>query len=421
MASSTRARKHERAFFGPPGPGTWLFIGLLAAIAGFAGMIFALPMLTVGGLLVSLVATTSLSTCCRKAINPIATDRLDELAHELRGPIVTIRGYADSFDGDDPTHNDACIEAIQRNAAFVGRLIDSAFGSIPVTPSHATFDLHRLIEDVSSAAQRAAEAKNIGFCVDLASNVPEHAAFDGDRWRQVVSNLLENAVKFTTHGTVSLCVDVDGGLLMASVCDTGCGIAKADIPSVFRPFARLEPSSTTGKGLGLHVAERLARDLGGVIRVDSAPGKGSVFAFSCPIHADLDRGGDCDGWHLLVVDDCPFQRRLLSRQLRKACAEPLEAASGEEAIEIVRSSRVDAVILDLQLDGLDGFETSQTLRDEGFDGVILGVSAHVTDPRAAQARSVGIDFLLQKPISTRDLLAHIAATPPLHARAREAG
>lgn len=417
MTRFTRFRTNERPEARPARPGAWLFIGLLASLGGFAGLIFALPILTVSGLLMSLLAITCLSHRIRRVLQSRASDHLDELAHELRGPIATIRGYAESFDREDPTHNDTSIEAIQRTAAFVGRLIDRAFDANPPTPSPPFVDLHRLIDDVTAIHQHVAQTKNIVFCVDIASNIPERAGFDGDLWRQVIGNLLDNAVKFTTHGSVTLGVAFDDGLLVATISDTGCGIAKEDVPSVFRPFARLQTEAIAGKGLGLHVAQRLARDLGGAIHVESTLGEGSIFALSCPLLMD----GVLDGWHLLIVDDCPLQRRLLSRHLRGACEGLLEASSGEEAVKTVRSTPVDAVILDLQLTGIDGFKTSQTLRMEGFTGTILGVSAHVTVPRTKRALAAGIDCLIQKPISRNDLLAALRTALAHQTRARNAG
>ena len=399
----------------------WLFLALFAALGGFAGLLFNLPMLTAGCLVAGLTTTTTLSQRRRQVTASVDLGLLTELAHELRSPVAAIAGFAEELDEANPFENAECIEAIKRNARFISRMVDTAFAVDSPSLSPNEILLRTLLHDFSTPLKTAAEAKGLSFTLTTASNVPQTLIFDADCWRQVVGNLVENAVKFTSSGSINLAIDYDGVCLHTRVRDTGCGIEGGYLSSIFEPFRRGASPTIEGRGLGLHVAQRIATAMQGSIDVESTPGIGSCFTFRCPVEKQVEISGCLTGRRILVADDCALQRQLIKRQLKNTNATLFEAVSGEEALAISRRVPLDTIILDLQLGGLDGLMTSQTLRQEGYKGMILGLSAHFNDAQTRLAPQKGMNELLQKPLHRTALLRVLSENHASNGSIRRAG
>lgn len=382
-------------------------LGLFGAVGGFAGLIFSIDSFVGLGLLASLAAATGMSSTRRRPLPQNQVHALAELAHELRSPLSAILGYAEELDPSDATANAECIQAIKRNSRYLGRLFDEAFaaGSAPRTTTET--DLHALLEEVTAPVAAAARAKGILFTMPIAQRVPEVVVIDADTVRQVITNLLTNAVAFTDAGEIEVAIDHHEDQLAVQVLDSGRGIPPNALSSIFDPFVRGDARAACavpGAGLGLNIARRLATAMGGSIDVESTLGEGSTFTFRFPAPRPVITAGLLKNRRIVVADDCPDSRRLFERILASAGAQVTCAATGKDALSCTRAQQPDAIVLDIQMDGLDGLKTASRLRAQGYSGFILGVSGQMNDARWAAGLDAGMDWLLQKPVPRAQLL-----------------
>jgi CheY-like chemotaxis protein/anti-sigma regulatory factor (Ser/Thr protein kinase) len=260
---------------------------------------------------------------------------------------------------------------------------------------------------------------------------------DGLRLRQVLDNLVSNALKFTDQGSVRIVVDLavsaKGPQLHIRVCDTGIGLSEEEQKKLFQPFVQADGSITRrygGTGLGLVLARRLAQLLGGDVRIDrSAPQQGTDMlvimpigdmnqsprpmampSVSCP---DLDSSQKLCGRRLLIVEDAEDIRELLRYFLMQHGALMETACLGEEALARMEEQSFDGVLMDLQMPVLDGMQTMTAMRARGFRGVIVAVTAHTLQGEREKCLKAGFDEFLSKPIQlpqVLNLLEHLLAT-----------
>src|SRR5690606_18242784 len=240
-------------------------------------------------------------------------------------------------------------------------------GRLEVRP--APFPLVSLIRDVAATATARAEAKGLSVQVDLTPNVPACVLGDAQKIRQILDNLLGNAVKFTETGGVSLQASIKSDRLVLAVRDTGPGLSAEAQARLFVPFHQTNEarSNEPGTGLGLAISQRLAHLMGGDLTVSSQRGAGSTFTLTLPleeIETDTETSAaspSITGYHgrrrtVLVVDDVEVNRRLLEDLLNALDFQVELAADADEALASVTQHRPDAIILDLRLPGMDGLE-----------------------------------------------------------------
>jgi CheY-like chemotaxis protein len=263
----------------------------------------------------------------------------------------------------------------------------------------------------------------------MASEVPKRVILDGRHVRQVLLNLLGNAVKFTPQGEVKLLIGLtDHSRLRFDVIDTGIGIEAENLSAVFQAFRQTRSGAELGgTGLGLTISHRLVRGMGGELKVESAPGRGSRFYFELPlVEADepsavvaADADGEAlssdarlaTGSHLtvLVADDSSVNRRILASLLESAGVRVITAAGGIEAVDLARAHRPDIVLMDLRMGDLSGFEaTRRIVADASTASIpVIAVSASAWAEVRQQARDAGCVDFLPKPVKADVLFAKL--------------
>jgi len=327
-----------------------------------------------------------------EALSRMRSRFLANMSHDMRTPLTGILGLSERM----------LREALSPKATRYARLITHSAGSLLEIVGDILdfarldsgrlelqawpFDTRQAVDQTSRIFAFAAEDKGLGFTSEVLDTVPECLLGDAFRYRQVLANLLGNAVKFTERGSVRLVVDAVPGsqglvLLRSVVIDTGVGIAPQNQARIFECFSQVDDSLSrchAGSGLGLSIARQLARMMGGDISLESAPGQGSTFTFTAvlavapaePAQPDASPKRDAAagaksalaGLRILVVDDHNANRILINDILREDGADVRLAASGRDALEVFRRSPFDLILLDLQMPGMDGIEVTHRLR-----------------------------------------------------------
>jgi CheY-like chemotaxis protein len=298
----------------------------------------------------------------------------------------------------------------------------------PDAPRQAAQDALRMFE-----VQAAARGLALEFIPEGA--LPDAVAIDPERFRQILLNLIGNAVKFTDHGAVRLRIrhDAGEGKLHACVEDTGAGMSAEQQRALFQRFSQVDASSARrhgGTGLGLAICKGLAEAMGGEIGVRSEPGRGSAFHFSiaapeaaadaAPAEA-APQALSLEGVRLLVVDDNRMNRELARAILENLGADFTEAEDGLSALEIAREAAFDAVLLDIRMPGLDGPAVLQRLREEPGPNRNAPILAFSADAELERFEEQGFDGVVRKPIEAMALVLTIVETLTAHeARAADA-
>jgi PAS domain S-box-containing protein len=367
-----------------------------------------------------------------EAANRAKSEFLANMSHEIRTPMTAILGYADILAAhlQDPGDLD-CVETIRRNGRFLIQIINDILdlskieaGKLEIQPER--FEPHRVVEEVQSLMDVRAREKGLPIRVEYDGPVPETIESDPTRLRQVLINLVGNAIKFTEAGEVRVVVrhDPNVGQLAFNVEDSGIGMSVEQQRQLFRPFSQVDGGMTRrfgGSGLGLVICKRLIEMLGGEITVQSSPGRGSRFSFGVatgPIEgvpmvrpgkeAAAPPAGKVErvpriGGRVLVVDDRPDIRHVARHLLHRAGVEVVDAPDGRQALdELEQADRLgrpfDAVVLDVQMPVMDGFETVSRLRKLGFDLPVIALTAHAMEGDRDRILKAGFDDHLAKPI-----------------------
>jgi two-component system, sensor histidine kinase len=344
---------------------------------------------------------------------PIA---LAEVAHELRAPLGGIEAMAELL-GETATSPDQerLIAGLKAAAAHLravaSEVIDAARGNTLTHPAAADFSLRGLLDGVSAAADARARAKGLTFHLTIDDSLPATMHGEGLRVRQMLENLLDNAFKVTAAGSVSLAVrQVDRrndfvGLLF-EVRDTGPGLSMSDREKLFRTFSRVD-NGVPGSGLGLSLVARMARSMGGDAGCESEPGNGAMFWFTLrlPVKGKAaDTQASTGDAPVLVVDDNHANRTIMRAILEHFGHAVVDAATGEEALDIVRAQPIKAVMLDQTLPGLSGLETLRELRaSQGSTGLIpvVPVTGRVAPEDKAAFAAAGANGFVEKPVNAR--------------------
>jgi CheY-like chemotaxis protein/anti-sigma regulatory factor (Ser/Thr protein kinase) len=267
-----------------------------------------------------------------------------------------------------------------------------------------------------------AEEKGLRLLLELAPDLPPWSHGDPARLRQVVHNLLANAIKFTHSGSVTLRAALAGEGIRIAVEDTGIGIPPGQVESIFKPFEQADSSITRrygGTGLGLSIAAKLVNAMGGSISVTSRFGAGSCFEFTIPLPAvppppeAAERTPDLSpprALRILIAEDNKVNLTVVRRILEYHRHTVLTAPNGRVAIEIWRAELPDLILMDIQMPEMDGLSASLAIRGEegGRAHVpIIALTAHALEGYSQQTTAAGMDAYLTKPIRESELLAAI--------------
>ncbi len=360
--------------------------------------------------------------------NQAKTRYVAGMTHELRTPLNSILGYAQILLKDPQVQGQrrAAVDTIHHSGEHLHGLIDDLLDLARIEAGKLRLDIAPLpmqefLDDVVRMVAPQAAAKGLAFELRTEGRVPQFVRADARRLRQILINLLGNAVRFTDSGRVTLLLDHSREVARFHVIDTGIGIAAQDLERIFLPFERGSAGRRTGEpgtGLGLTITHLLTQLMGGELTVTSSPGAGSTFTARLylsetaePGFARMPRHRPVSGYigarrSLLVVDDHPTQRQMLAGMLLPLGFRIREAASGRECLESVMEKRPDAVLLDISMDDMDGWETARRIRAQGLhDLPVIMVSANAFENQPARLAAAGCQGFVDKPVIESELLA----------------
>jgi two-component system, sensor histidine kinase and response regulator len=364
---------------------------------------------------------------------------LANMSHEIRTPMNAILGFTQLLERDAGLRESQRrhVEAIGRSGEHLLGLLNSILemskieaGRVAVTPG--ALDLDRFLQDLQVMFKVRAEGKRLRFEVQRVGAVPRHVVMDEGKLRQVIINLVGNAVKFTDKGGIvlragSMPGEGNSRILALEVEDTGRGIPAAELDNMFQYFEQGASAdrSEPGTGLGLAISRELVRLMGGDISATSSVGKGSLFRLTVPVT-------ECTGlevppkeetrrvlglvpgspaYRLLIVDDRPDNREVLSTLLSSVGFVTRQAENGAEALGLVASFEPHLVLMDIRMPGMDGYEATRRLKKlpRGENTKVIMLSASVFEENRQSALDAGGDDFVAKPYRESELFEKIRA------------
>ncbi|RST52084.1 response regulator [Variovorax sp. DXTD-1] len=364
-----------------------------------------------------------------EAANQAKTRYVAGMTHELRTPLNSILGYSQILlKAEAVAPPREAVQTIQRSGEHMLGLIDGLLdlarieaGRLQLEP--APLALPAFLDELVHMVRPQAENKGLAFVYTHSGRLPPWVHADAKRLRQILINLLANAVRFTDSGTVTLHVDARREVLRFDVVDTGIGVAPQDHQRIFLPFERGAAGRRRGEpgtGLGLTITGLLTSLMGGELRLAETSPAGSTFSVRVYLREVADPGPEAQSGALrrpvsgyigarrtlLVVDDQPVQRQMLAGMLAPLGFEVREAASGTECLDSLREDLPSAILLDLTMDDMDGWQTAALVRASGFDRIpIIIVSANMFENQGELLRAAGCQAFVGKPVIESQLIA----------------
>jgi signal transduction histidine kinase/ActR/RegA family two-component response regulator len=384
--------------------------------------------------------------------NRAKSEFLANMSHEIRTPMTAILGFAERLQDTDLTEAQRldAVETICRSGKHLLQVINdildlSKIEADKMEIERITVSPRQLIEEVERAVKPGATERGLWLRIEYTPDMPESIETDPTRLSQILLNLVGNAIKFTHLGGVHVVAGLAGSaddaeaaanpMMQFDVIDTGVGMTPEQMARLFSPFTQADSSTTRefgGTGLGLVISKRLAQVLGGTITVESKPGVGSTFrvlvatgtikheqtrdvdhAKRTPAAATVPESlPECLQGRILLAEDGPDNQRLVSAILRKAGAEVTLAENGRKAVDLAMTSwqqgmPYDVILMDMQMPVMDGYEATRALRQAGYQGAIIALTAHAMATDRQKCLDAGCDDYASKPIHRDDLIGMI--------------
>lgn len=378
-----------------------------------------------------------------ESANVAKTQFLANMSHEIRTPLASVMGFAEilSQEGISIEEKARSADAVKRNGRLLMRLIDDILDLSKIEAGklefeRTPFDLNELIKDVEASLSFRAKEKGVSLHFRRTGETKAHYVSDTVRIKQVFLNVIGNAVKFTHRGEVTVELDIRGKDLTQAiganfdwitlrVTDQGIGLSSEHSRRLFQPFGQADASTSRnfgGSGLGLVISREIARALGGGLElVSSEEGKGSTFQVKLLLEKvpSLSKGAeaepsidmtktaapaDLSAKNIMVVDDSPDNLTLIELFLQDTKAQMTFAKNGYEALDLLMEKKFDLVLMDIQMPGKDGHETTEEMRQLGFRKPIIALTAHATKSEQVKCIASGCDAVMVKPIDRKKLV-----------------
>lgn len=366
------------------------------------------------------------------AANRIKSQFLANMSHEIRTPLTTVIGQAEAIICRDVEPSDIYkeVEIIHDSGVYLLALLNDILDVTKIEENkfeleYSPQDLHVLLENINTMFSMQAKVKGLEFTLQQNLPVPFVINTDGLRLKQILINLLSNALKFTLEGSVKLIVDYDNKQLKFSVIDTGIGISEEQVEQIFQSFTQGDSSIRRrfgGSGLGLHLSNQLAGLMKGGITVTSELDKGSTFTFTMPVPNTSKASGILQGTldfdtisakplfngSILLAEDHDDNRRLIIRLLNKLGLTVYAAKDGFEAVNLFQEHSPQVVLMDIQMPRMDGIQAFKKLRSLGFNVPVIALTANAMQNEVEAYFDLGFDGYIQKPIDRHLLITTIA-------------
>tara|TARA_B110001454_G_C12723002_1_gene435613 strand:- start:2597 stop:4561 length:1965 start_codon:yes stop_codon:yes gene_type:complete len=379
--------------------------------------------------------------------NQSKTRFLSNMSHEIRTPLGVIEGFADlALDPNTcETDRNTYLTTIKRNAQGLTKLLGEILDLSKVEAGRmeieiTSFSLTELLNELVETFSLTARNRGLNLDVEFVGPFPNFVNSDPVRVRQILTNLISNALKFTERGGVKISARADARQSVTSpvsveiqVRDSGIGLTEVQKKRLFEAFVQADSSTTRkfgGTGLGLNLSKKLAHSLGGnLVMTQSDPQKGSTFTFtmnagvltdqdfsdrfrSLPInqknYQQSEYANELTGLSILLVEDSLDNQMLFARYLENAGAKVEIANDGLEAIDKVEEKTYDAILMDVQMPNLDGYEATRLIRTSGIKTPIIALTAHALKEERDRAMALGFDNYLTKPLNVRQLISMLS-------------
>lgn len=373
--------------------------------------------------------------------NKLKSSFLANMSHEIRTPLGALIGFTELLDDEtlSPESRNSYIQTIKRNGQVLLDLINDILDLSKVEAGHLKMEREptcpvTISRDVLSSLKVVSERKGLDLKLKIADDVPRQILSDAKRFRQILMNIIGNAIKFTEKGFVEVSISADSLSSISSritvrVRDTGIGITHAQADRLFSPFIQADDSMTRkfgGTGLGLALSRKLAQMLGGDVALESSEaGKGSVFAItivgsrlkdeladstraqSSVSDAGLNSAASLKNIRVLIVEDSADNQALMEIVLKRKGADIEFANNGVEGYQKALSSDYDVVLMDIQMPVQDGYITVQKLREKKYHRPIIALTAHAMADEKEKCLKIGCNDYLSKPINQKQLIEKI--------------
>jgi signal transduction histidine kinase/CheY-like chemotaxis protein len=361
---------------------------------------------------------------------------LANMSHELRTPLNAVLGFSELMTRDPETNQkqNENLSVINRSGQHLLGLINDVLDMSKIEAGRTELepvpsDLRLLLQDIGDMFKQRAEEKELEFNLQLQADLPAYILLDVSKFRQVLINLLGNAVKFTETGSVTLRTDIkalsdNSWQLYFEIEDTGPGIPAEEQETIFIAFVQTghSPAKQQGTGLGLAISRQFIQLMGGDITVESTQGKGSLFRFEIPVEATdeapttqieqrvVGLAANEPEWRILIVEDEADNRLLIQRLLESVGFTVREAVNGEEAIQQYQDWQPQLIWMDMRMPVMDGYEATRRIRalPGGKEVKILALTASVFKEQEGKIIEAGCDAVLHKPYNEAEIFTAIA-------------